>query len=379
MQYSIKYRPLNFTDGWFGNKLIADEFRKRSIKLDYPQAVLFKAQTGSGKTTAHKIIAKTLSCLNPVILNNGEHIPCENCQPCKSINNETFINTNVTLFNGNVTSGKADIEILESAVYNSSIMSSSQNKIIIIEEVHNLSNAAKERLLTLIEAPLKDVYFILITTEDFKLKLTNKNRCIPYHFNPLLANELMDLGSYILKKENLFEQVPDSFLFEVGDKKSVLQILAENSYGSPRQFLQYLERCIISEIHTPEKIYESFKFDCIDESNIYEYLVKVVNKDKSILNDIFKLNDIENFYFKCKTVLLEAGLYKYTSEIDDWKKNLANRLVGSGQDIMLLLQIWNEAKTYPYVDKADFIIKLIKWFDLPTLSGISNARVIKRG
>lgn len=327
-------------------------------------------------TTAAKIISKTLNCQKLIKLESGEHIPCETCQPCKAINEETFINTNVTLFNGNVTSGKDDIQILEDAVYNSSIMSGNNNKVIIIEECHNLSNAAKERLLTLIEAPLKNVYFILITTEDFKLKLTNKSRCMPYHFNQLSASDLMDLGSYILKKENLFETVPDSFLFDIGEEKSVLQILAENSYGSPRQFLQYIERCIRSEIYTSVKIYESFKFDNIDENNIYEYLLRVMSKDKNVLNDIYRLNDIENFYYKCKTTLLEAGLYKFTGNIDDWKKSFANKLISTGQDIMLLLQIWNETKTYPFIDKSDFIIKLIKWFENEKQSLV---RTVKRG
>jgi DNA polymerase-3 subunit gamma/tau len=102
----------------------------------------------------------------------------------------------------------------------------------ILDEVHQLTNAAQNALLKMLEDTPSHVYFALCTTDPKKLLPTVRQRCSQFEVQPLDDSEMIRLLADICKKEN---QKPH--------KKVIKQILLD-SQGSPRAALQILDQVL---------------------------------------------------------------------------------------------------------------------------------------
>lgn len=134
--------------------------------------------------------------------------------------------------------------------------------VFIIEEIDQLSSAAKNAFHKILERPSPYVHFILLSmmeTNGNKIPRSIADRAQPYYFKNLTEQDVAYTMKGILEKEGLWADLPPEF------KKEGIFLLVNNSGGSLRRGLQYLERAIIGEFFTVKEIEDNFKF--LSESN----------------------------------------------------------------------------------------------------------------
>jgi DNA polymerase-3 subunit gamma/tau len=265
MQWTISKRP-TILDDLYGCDNVKSYFYKRiAAGEDFPTATLLSGQYGSGKTTAAKIIAKMMTCKNPKP--NGD--PCNECADCKAVDEETF-NRDVMMVDGG-NSGKADIgDKIPAFTLGAPIRG--KRKVVIVEEIQELSQAAKNSLLKALESPRKKVHYIFLTMEN-PSSSGFLSRCVPFKFKFVPIVDLMKFMACILKEENLWDTVPAEFRTEG------LLILAQNSNGSIRQALNNLELCVTSGYYTKEQIEENTGM--YNEAAFIDIIIGMMNGDSS--------------------------------------------------------------------------------------------------
>jgi len=190
-----KYRPQTF-DAVIWQHHITD-ILKAQMKSDqkiHHNFLLFWPRW-TGKTTAARILAKALNCLD---LKDGN--PCNECDNCNTINRWTtldYIEIDAASHTGvdNIRE-----EILDKVPYPPTQL---KKKIYVIDEVHMLSKWAFNALLKTIEEPRDNVCFVLATTEMHKVPDTIISRCQVFNFKKVLENDMVWHLEWISKKENL--------------------------------------------------------------------------------------------------------------------------------------------------------------------------------
>ena len=216
-----KYRPKTF-ELVYGQDVIVKTL-KNVIKNDkLSHAYLFTGPRGTGKTSSAKLFAKAINCLN-----NKDGDACNECENCKSFNN----NSNPDIIEIDAASNNGVDEIREIKNKVSLVPSMSKYKVYIIDEVHMLSIGAFNALLKTLEEPPEHVKFILATTEPQKLPATILSRCQRFDFKRISNEDVVKRLKIICKESNI----------EITD--DALKIIAVLSEGAMRDAISILERC----------------------------------------------------------------------------------------------------------------------------------------
>jgi DNA polymerase III subunit gamma/tau len=280
MQLSISRRPRLLKDV-FGQDAIIKELITRQTKYNWPQAILLKGPTGTGKTTIAQIIAMAINCL----ASDTEGNPCGKCSSCQSILNESFSRDTQRLDGSQ--SGKDDVVDITSGINIAPMYD--MNTIIIIEESDQLSAKAKSALLKVLEKPKHNVYFILLSMVSTGLPMEIQSRCQVYNLKPFTTSDIMYALKDILEKEHLWESdtLPKSFKLEG------LKAIAESSQGSLRAAVQGLEKCLIGEYWTPESIQQNV--GAINEKQAFNLLELLANGDPTFF-DVFEEVDFLSIF-----------------------------------------------------------------------------------
>lgn len=217
-----KYRPQNFSD-MTGQEHITKILKNQIVSSKISHAYIFSGTRGTGKTTAAKIFARAINCLN-----NQDGEPCNECEACRSIleGNTTDVVEMDAASNNSVENIRS---IRQEVAYSTTGM---KYKVYIIDEAHMLSTSAFNALLKTLEEPPENVVFILATTEEHKILPTILSRCIRFEFKKITKDGIAKRLEHVLKD------------YDVNYDIEALNHIAELADGGMRDGLSILERCI---------------------------------------------------------------------------------------------------------------------------------------
>jgi DNA polymerase III subunit gamma/tau len=215
-----KYRPdsLNLV---IGQDHVTEPLIRAITGNKVHHAYLFSGPRGCGKTSTARILARSLNCEKGPTPN-----PCGNCESCIDLSPGGNGRIDVVEIDAATHGGVDDARDLREQVIFVPIKD--RFKIFIIDEAHQLSNAANNAMLKMIEEPPSHLKFIFATTEPEKMLGTIRSRTHNYAFRLVNKELLADHMYEICKKENIKT-----------DKKALFAI-ANASGGSVRDALSLL-------------------------------------------------------------------------------------------------------------------------------------------
>lgn len=189
-----KHRPKRWEDV-VGQEHVITTLRNAVIANRVAHAQLFAGPRGTGKTTAARILAKAVNCLEPDAVKR----PCGKCEPCKAVDEGRFMD--LIEIDAASNTSVDDVRDLRDKIGFSP--NSGHYKVYIIDEVHMLSTAAFNALLKTLEEPPAHAIFILATTEVHKIPATVLSRCQLHEFRRIPVREIVDRLVKIAEEEHI--------------------------------------------------------------------------------------------------------------------------------------------------------------------------------
>ncbi len=347
-----KYRP-HLINEVFGHEKIVKELKKRFKESSIPHAILLSGFTGTGKTTLIRIIAKSILCQNK----DAEGNSCNKCEMCQTIDKEKLSNIYFELNASNI--GIDDMrEIDESA--GKRVLGKYTTKIFVIDEMQELSSknkAAEKNILKILEKPSDNVYFILGTMDASKVSTAIKNRCVHYKLSSLSFQDITKYLEYICKSENI--------KIDTTDKAQTLITIAQNSSGSMRTSVSYLERVIYSDIWNANELLK--ELDIISDTNAIIIINHILNGDIRAFE--YEIN--EEVLKKIKYLLMLYYKKINGVTLNGWQQGQIREIVCKDKnDLEILFEIINQLSTYPYV-----YTDLIEYHFLQVVNKIKEKKV----
>ena len=283
MEYTAlyrKFRPLTF-DEIVGQEHIVKTIKNEIINNRVGHAYLFNGGRGTGKTSAAKILARAVNCLNP---QNGE--PCNECEICKAALDGSL--TDIVEMDAASNNSVEDVRAIRDEV--NFLPTLAKYRVYIIDEVHMLSTGAFNALLKTLEEPPAHVKFILATTEPQKLPATILSRCQRFDFKKISNENIEKRLNYVCSQSKI--DITD-------DAKKVIAGLSE---GAMRDALSILERCMQEEgTITDEVVKELVGIPKTESVNKITKNILEKNTDEALktINEIVEEGkDITNFLWE---------------------------------------------------------------------------------
>lgn len=215
-----KYRPQKFED-LIGQPHITKTLQN-AIKMDklYP-GLIFSGMKGVGKTSTARILSKALNC------EKGPAVePCNQCDACIEITEDK--SPDYIEIDGASNNGVEEIRNLKEKIKYAPFKN--RFRVIVIDEVHMLSNSAWNALLKTIEEPPPHTYFVMATTDFHKIPGTIVSRCQQFEFKRIPIEVITKLLKELCEKEEI--KISDYALF----------LVARSSEGSLRDAKKILDQ-----------------------------------------------------------------------------------------------------------------------------------------
>ena len=345
-----KYRPKTF-ELVYGQDVIVKTL-KNVIKNDkLSHAYLFTGPRGTGKTSSAKLFAKAINCLN-----NKDGDACNECENCKSFNN----NSNPDIIEIDAASNNGVDEIREIKNKVSLVPSMSKYKVYIIDEVHMLSIGAFNALLKTLEEPPEYIIFILATTEPQKIPATIISRCQRFDFKSISHDKMKQCLENIISKENI--SIDDGAIEEI----------INNSKGGMRDAIGLLDQAsaFCNNNITANDIEELSGNISIKQIRIF--LSNIMQKEYNVIFDSISnySSNGKDFALICEKIInyiREGILYKKkinTDKILDEDKNIFDKL--SDTDLYDLIDYLSDTLVKvknSYQKELTFEVQMIQMID----------------
>jgi len=191
-----KYRPTYFSE-IVGQDVITTILKAAVCKNRVAGSYLFRGAKGSGKTSTARILCRGANCSS--FVNMGDL--CGTCDGCtKALQDALEIDAASNR-------GVADVEeLIKSLQYRPKFV---DLKFIIIDEAHQLTSAALNALLKIVEEPPKHIHFIFCTTKIRSVPTTDTekafetlaSRCQVFDFTRISSENILSKLHYICEGE----------------------------------------------------------------------------------------------------------------------------------------------------------------------------------
>lgn len=236
---ATKYRPIKMKDviGQEDFKNMVRTIQKTGV---VPKAVLFTGDTGKGKTTLARVLARYINKVTEI-----------------SQANDIFE------YNIGVNGTADDIRDLVSKL-RFMPRNPSHKSIYILDEVHRLTKTSASALLKEIEEPPSHVVFLLCTNEPDALLQTIRNRCEKVNLAPYTNEEIMELLKRICQGEKV----------DLEDK--YLEIIIEGCAGQLREAVVTLQ-AVFNQIKAGGELSKEQLENLIEKTTKYD-IFKNVNR-----------------------------------------------------------------------------------------------------
>ena len=198
-----KYRPQTFDDV-VGQDPVVRTLRNAIANDQLRQAYLFAGPRGTGKTSMARILAKSVNCVQ-----GPTTTPDNTCPACVAISNGTSLD--VVEMDAASQRGIDDIREIRERVVLQPV--EGHYKVYILDEAHQLTDAAWNALLKLIEEPPPHLLFVFCTTALDKVIPTVRSRCQTFSFQRPRFDDLVKVLRRVADGEGF--QAPDSALSQI--------------------------------------------------------------------------------------------------------------------------------------------------------------------
>src|SRR6202789_991282 len=233
MAYQVlarKYRPQRFADV-AGQDHVTVTLMNALTQNRIAHGYIFSGHRGIGKTTIARILACALNCRNAIgsaLRPTAE--PCLVCESCTEIRAGNSVD--VIEIDAATNRGIDEIrELRDAARYRPA---RDKYKIYILDEAHQITDAAFNALLKTLEEPPDHIVFMMATTQPEDIPQTVRSRCQHFSFHAVKLVDILSELRGIAEREG------------VDADESALSLLAEAGDGSMRDALSIMDQAIAS-------------------------------------------------------------------------------------------------------------------------------------
>lgn len=265
LPYHRRYRPTTISN-YIGNDKVKKTILNTLASNNRPQVVLLYGDSGCGKTSFARLLAKEYSCTD----RNEETGACGKCPSCRIVDDyiltgDTSMLLNIREVNVSKENGKNDFTDIITEINTPTF--GGAWKIFVFDECHKATDALQNALLKIVEEPPEKVLIIFCTTNPEKMLETLKNRCqLRLHIQKPTMQELYSLLRMICEKE------------DVSYDKKGLEFIANRSDLTIRTALQSLEQVVnVTNSAELEKVTEVL--DAVANINLVKFFKSLKNKD----------------------------------------------------------------------------------------------------
>jgi DNA polymerase III subunit gamma/tau len=247
MAYQVlarKYRPQLFSDV-IGQDHVTRTLLNALAQNRIAHGYIFSGHRGIGKTTIARILAAALNCTSVVgSPERPTEEPCRICVNCREISSASRQETSlfeeshsfdVEEIDAATNRGIDDARLLTQKIQTRPT-NKSKYKIIILDEAHQITDAAWNALLKTLEEPPEWAVFMFATTQPEDIPQTIRSRCQHFSFHAVKLDDIVGQLRFIAAKEAI--TVDDA----------TLTLLAEAGDGSMRDALSIMDQAIASAL-----------------------------------------------------------------------------------------------------------------------------------
>lgn len=357
---SVRYRPTRFSEV-LGQPAVVASIQGMISRKKIAPTCLISGPYSSGKTTLARLIALYANCVKPT--DEGE--PCGECSSCQLvlqlIRGFEGNYSDVTELNAALDRGIDRIRSLGQAA----TMAPRYNyRIFILDEAHQITEAAFKGALKLLEEPPPRTKFILCTTDPQKVPKEIRSRCQHFKLDRLDSTDIAKKLYRVAKGEGL-DSIPDKKL------KKLCLLMAQASDGHLRDAYNILEN-LLNYVEQGGKDLDPKTLErVIEESSsmapyiiVRRYISALLEGSRSKTFIAIKAVDSPEFFLKSVLGTLHQIIYKWIDSKNLFDKDkywllkeiqvpgvqFGRGLIANSSDVEDLLSIYTEAyervKTY---------------------------------
>ena len=225
-----KYRPQRFADV-AGQDHVTRTLLNALSQNRVAHGYIFSGHRGIGKTTIARIVAMAVNCRTEIgSVQRPTPEPCGICDSCAEIRQGNAVD--VIEIDAATNRGIDEIRELRDAARYSPARD--RYKVYILDEAHQITEAAFNALLKMLEEPPAHVIFMLATTEPENIPQTIRSRCQHFSLHAVKFDDIMAQLRQIADQE------------QIEADGNALSLLAEAGDGSMRDALSIMDQAIAS-------------------------------------------------------------------------------------------------------------------------------------